>query len=564
MSLSFLRISTRIYILAFINVFLIVLIGGVSVIQMNKIGTELVDIAEQDIPISNKLSDISQHQLEQAILFERGLSYAVATKYGENRSQELEAALKKFRGLAESVEEEFKHLEEMLEHAIKEAQSAEAEAQFETLLDTIVKIDNNHKTYDTQALVLLEKVTAGTASQALVSAPGIIALEDKIDHELVAALTQIQQFTLEASQRAEHDEITALKIIASLFIAALIMATIVPILMSKSIVGPVVNMRDRLRELAEGDGDLSVRLPVTGKDETSDAADAFNKLLEKLGRMVASIRNTSSGLAERSENTIVVMEATRDQVNQQKSETQLVATSVEEMAGSVSEIAESTVHAANLGSNVLDKVQIGSELAVKNQSVIQQLSHNVENAATKLTSLAEETNRIGEVLGDIRGIAEQTNLLALNAAIEAARAGESGRGFAVVADEVRSLSQRTQQSTENIQELLQNLQGGTSGAVEVMQLSQENAALCITQAQKTAAELSEASSAVESMSAMNTQIAAAAEEQSAVVRDIHMNLSSISEYANNTSDSADKTADISMEISRGLKQLDLLVSELRT
>lgn len=564
MSLSFLRISTRIYILAFINVFLIVLIGGVAVIQMNKIGTELVDIAEQDIPISNKLSDISQHQLEQAILFERGLSYAVATKYGENRSQDLEVALKKFRGLAESVEEEFKHLEEMLEHAIKDTHSAEAEVQFETLLDTIVKIDNNHKIYDTQALALLEKVTAGTASQALVSAPEIIALEDKIDHELVDALTQIQQFTLEASQRAEHDEITALKLLTSLFIAALVMATIVPILMSKSIVGPVVNMRDRLRELAEGDGDLSVRLPVTGKDETSDAADAFNKLLEKLGRMVASIRNTSSGLAERSENTIVVMEATRDQVNQQKNETQHVATSVEEMAGSVSEIAESTVHASNLGSSVLDKVQIGSELAVENQAVIQQLSHNVENAATKLSSLAEETNRIGEVLGDIRGIAEQTNLLALNAAIEAARAGESGRGFAVVADEVRSLSQRTQQSTENIQELLQNLQGGTSGAVEVMQLSQENAALCITQAQKTAAELSEASSAVENMSAMNTQIAAAAEEQSAVVREIHMNLSSISEYANNTSDSADKTADISMEISRGLKQLDLLVSELRT
>ncbi len=564
MSLSFLRISTRIYILAFINVFLIVLIGGVAVIQMNKIGTELVDIAEQDIPITNKLSEISQHQLEQAILFERGLSYAVATKYGEDRGQDVEVALKGFRGLAESVDAEFKHLEEMLEHAIEDTHSAEAEAQFEILLDTIVKIDNNHKIYDAQALALLEKVTAGTASQALVSAPEIIALEDKIDHELVDALTQIQQFTLEASQRAEHDETAALKMIASLFIAALIMATIVPILMSKSIVGPVVNMRDRLRELAEGDGDLSVRLPVAGKDETSDAAEAFNRLLEKLGQMVASIRNTSSDLVVRSENTIVVMEATRDQVGQQKSETQQVATSVDEMASSVSEIAESTVHAANLGSSVLDKVQIGSALAVENQSVIQQLSHNVENAATKLTSLAEETNRIGEVLGDIRGIAEQTNLLALNAAIEAARAGESGRGFAVVADEVRSLSQRTQQSTENIQELLQNLQGGTSGAVEVMQLSQENAALCITQAQKTAAELSEASSAVENMSAMNTQIAAAAEEQSAVVRDIHMNLSSISEYANNTSDSADKTADISLEISRGLKQLDVLVSGLRT
>lgn len=564
MSLSFLQISTRIYILAFINVLLISLIGGVSVIQMNKIGTELINVAEEDIPITNMLSKIAQHQLEQAVIFERSLSYAVATKYGEDRYQEMSLALNGFKGLAHNVEAEFKELEALLEHAIKETQSAEAEVQFEALLETIVKIDSSHQIYDEKTLSLLEQVVSGTASEALHSAPEITALEDSIDHELVDALTQIQQFTLEATLRAEHNEIAALKMISYLFVIALLLATIVPVLMSKSIIGPVVNMRDRLRELADGDGDLSVRLPITGKDETSEASEAFNRLLEKLGRMVGSIRHTSANLVERSENTIVVMETARDQVGQQKNETQRVATSVEEMAGSITEIAESTEHAAHLGKDVLGKVQIGSALALENQNIIEQLSHNVENAASQLTSLAEETNRIGEVLGDIRGIAEQTNLLALNAAIEAARAGDSGRGFAVVADEVRTLSKRTQLSTENIQELLHNLQAGTSGAVEVMTLGQENALLCIAQAQKTAVELGEASVAVEGMSAMNTQIAAAAEEQSAVVRDIHVNLSSISEYANNTSNSANQTAEISMEMSQELRQLDALVSELKT
>lgn len=564
MSLNSLRISTRIYIFAFINVLLISLIGGVSIYQMNKIGIELIDVAEQDIPISNKLSQIAQHQLEQAVIFERGLSSAVATKYGENRAQELRVAVNGFTGLADRVDKEFKELEELLEHAIQETHTEEAKVQFEVLLDTILKVDERHKLYDEKALILLNQVIAGAASQALQSAAEITALEDSIDHELVDALSQIQTFTLEATQRAEHDEVIAQQIITYLFVIALLLATVVPIFMSKSIVGPVLNMRNRLRELAQGDGDLSVRLPVSGKDETSETSEAFNGLMEKLGKMVSSIRATSANLVAQSENTTVVMETTRDQVGQQKNETQLVANSVEEMAGSVSEIAQSTEHAASLGKDVLDKVQCGSELALKNQSIIQQLNLNVENAAGKLTSLAEETNRIGEVLGDIRGIAEQTNLLALNAAIEAARAGDSGRGFAVVADEVRTLSKRTQLSTENIQELLHNLQEGTSGAVEVMTLGQENASHCITQAEKTVLELGEASVAVEGMSAMNTQIAAAAEEQSAVVRDIHMNLSSISEYANNTSSSADQTAEISVAMSHDLRQLDTLVSELKT
>lgn len=563
MLLSSLKISSRIALLAGINLLLILALGGVATYQMNKIGIELIEVAEEDLPITNMLSKVAQHQLEQAILFERSLSYATAIKYGDDRSQEMLTTTKAFHSLADKVDQEFKQLEELLEHAITKAHSAEAKEQFESLLTTILDIDKIHAEYDELALSLFQKVKNGYAASAIASADHIIELEDKIDHELIDALDQIQAFTLEATQRAEHDELKAQKLIMIIFVVALILGVSLALMISRAITGPVSNMRDRLKEISDGDGDLTVRLPVSGQDETAEAAAAFNRLMEKLGKMVTTIRSTSTQLVQRSEQSIVLMDATRDQVEQQKRETEQTATAAEQMSGSITEIAQSTDHAAELGRGVLEKVQSGSGIAKQNQQAIEQLNINVESAATQLNSLATETNRISEVLDDIRGIAEQTNLLALNAAIEAARAGESGRGFAVVADEVRTLSQRTQSSTEDIQELLENLQSATNGAISVMQKGQENAGHCIQQANHTAAELEEASAAVEGMAAMNTQIAAAAEEQSAVVKEIHASLSSISLYANSTNDSANQTSNINKEVSSELLQLNHLVSELR-
>lgn len=564
MLLSSLKISSRIALLAAINLFLIMLLGGVATYQMNKIGIELIEVAEEDFPITNMLSKVAQHQLEQAILFERSLSYATAIKYGENQSQQMDVTTNDFNALAEKVDQEFKQLEGLLEHAITKAHSQKAKTQFESLYETVLEIDKNHTEYDELALSLFKQVSDGKASSAVASVGHIIELEDKIDHELIDALDQIQTFTLEATQRAEHDEIKAQKIIMTIFAIALVLGILLAIIISKAITLPVITMRDRLIAISDGDGDLGVRLPVKGKDETAEAAAAFNRLMEKLGAMVTAIRATSTELVQRSEQSIVLMGATKDQVEQQKRETEKTATAAEQMSGSVSEIAQSTDHAAELGRNVLEKVQSGSGIAQKNQQVIAQLNTNVEKASSQLTSLAAETDRISEVLDNIRGIAEQTNLLALNAAIEAARAGESGRGFAVVADEVRSLSQRTQASTEDIQELLENLQSATSDAIAVMQQGQENATHCIQQASQTASELAEASSAVENMAAMNTQIAAAAEEQSAVVKEIHANLASISLYANSTNDSANQTSQISKEVSCELLQLNNLVAELKT
>lgn len=564
LSVSSIKISTRIYLLAIINLLFIVLIGGVALFQMNKIGLELVDIAEEDIPVSNALTKVTEHQLEQAVLFERGLGLALSAKLGFDQSIKLSKVTESFTKLSQKVEGEIKELEVMVEHASVNSHSDAAKQSFKTLLNTLKQIEVKHTEYDQKSTALLQAALDGHPAQALENAESIIRLEDEIDHELMAALDTVQQFTLEATLQAERDEILAQKIITVLFVVGLLTSLILSVLLARSVTRPVENMRDRLVELAEGDGDLGVRLRVKGKDETAEAAEAFNKLMTKLAGMVNTIRTTSETLVSRSENTITVMGATRDLVQQQKRETQNVADSVAEMAGSVEEVARSTEEAAALGKDVLTRVMSGADAARKSQDIIHALNSDVDNASEEIRSLAAETDRIGEVLGAIRGIAEQTNLLALNAAIEAARAGESGRGFAVVADEVRALSQRTQSSTEDIQELLENLQAETANAVATMQRGKENATVCIEHAETTASELTEVSRAMESMAALNTQIAAASEQQSQAAGDIHQNLATITSYATQTSDGANQTADESERISRELTGLHTLVSSLKS
>ncbi|MGH1460934.1 MAG: methyl-accepting chemotaxis protein [Neptuniibacter sp.] len=564
MLLGTLKISTRVYILALINLILISLVGGFAILQMKKIGNELIDIAEENLPVSQALSLVAQHQLEQAVLFERGLALSIAQKYGEDKQDEITKTSADFHTLAEKVDKEFKELEKELEHAITHSHSEEGRKESALILENILIIDQHHSEYDKEAFAFFDQVLANRASVAVSSVEHIINLEDQLDHELVSALAEVQQFTLDSTLKAEQDELEAQKYITVLFVITFILGIIIPAIISKSISAPIVAMGARLKELAVGDSDLTARLPVIGNNEASEAASSFNKLMDKLTKLVDSIRTTSQETVSQSENSIMLMETTRDQIVQQKRQTNLVTDSMNELSGAASEIAQSIEHAANLGKEVLGQVHKGTNTATDNRNVIKQLSGNVENASTQLTSLVNETEKISSVLSDIRGIAEQTNLLALNAAIEAARAGESGRGFAVVADEVRSLSQRTQSSTEDIQALLEKLQSVTTGAVSVMQKGQENAVLCIEQSELTSSELDSAQKAVEEMSALNSQIAAAAEEQTVTIHEISTNLTSISDYANSTEGSANQTAEISIQMSNQLKQLDAMVSGLKT
>ncbi len=561
--LNSLRISSRIYLFAALQLSLLLLLGGISLNQMQKIGIELIDIAEEDIPITNGLTHITKNQLEQAILFERSLAFGLATANGNDQSAALKKSVAAFSKLATKTEQEFVELEHMVEEAIQKPHSEKARQKFQTLIIALKKIDAEHKQYDIEAKKILSEVSAGKAMEAFEQATGIIALEESIDHQLIQLLDDVQAFTLTATKTAEQDERDGQQLILAIFIASTLIAIIASVLITRSIVRPIINMRDRLRDLSEADADLSVQLPVRNT-ETGEAAAAFNKLMDKLRNMVITISDTSNELCEHSRATIEVMANAQSSIESQQQQTELVATAVEEMAASIQEVSGSTNRAAELGGVVKEKVATGMNVALESQTIIQRLSENVATAATDIQSLATETDRIGEVLGSIRGIAEQTNLLALNAAIEAARAGESGRGFAVVADEVRALAQRTQTSTQDIQSLLERLQQEVASAVATMQTGQENANICLNKAAETASSLDEATSAVLDIAALNTQIATATDEQTTVVQEVNQNLHIISESSFETTEGARATTKASQEITEELIELHGFVNQLKT
>ena len=561
--LASLRISSRIYLFAALQLTLLLLLGGISLTQMQKIGIELINIAEEDIPITNGLTHITENQLEQAVLFERSLALGLATANGNDQTAALHKSVAKFTQLANKTEKQFVELEHLVEEIIQKTHAVAARKKFQSLITSLKKVDVEHQHYDREAKKILKEISAGKAMEAFGKATAIIELEEKIDHELIDLLEEVQAFTLAAAVQAEQDEIVGQQLITTIFAISTLIAILASIIIARSIIRPIINMRDRLRGLAEADADLTVKLPVR-KTETGEAAEAFNTLMAKLRGMIVNISDTSNQLCEHSRATIEVMANAQNNIESQQQQTELVATAAEEMSASIQEVSSSTNRAAELGDVIKDKVASGMNVAKESQNIIQLLSDNVATAATDIESLATETDKIGEVLGGIRGIAEQTNLLALNAAIEAARAGESGRGFAVVADEVRALAQRTQTSTQDIQSLLERLQQEVSHAVSTMQVGQENANTCLNKATETADALNEATNAVLEIAALNTQIASATDEQTIVVREVNQNLNIISETAMETADGARATTKASQEMTEELIELHKYVNQLKT
>ena len=321
-------------------------------------------------------------------------------------------------------------------------------------------------------------------------------------------------------------------------------------------------MRHTMEAIAQDD-DLSHSVEVGPRDEVGAMGQAFNHMIARFKQSMHAVSDVTRDLHEVSDQVANVAETTLKAVVEQRTETDMVASAMNEMSTTVQEVARNTAQTAEASQGADDESKAGVLVAEEAIRGIEELIVEIESAAQVVQQVEADTESISAVLDVIQGIAEQTNLLALNAAIEAARAGEQGRGFAVVADEVRTLASRTQNSTEEIQDMIERLQNGVKRAVGAMTAAQERAKVGSECVEKASQSLHVIAAEVTTINDMNTQVATAAEEQSAVAEEINRNITTISDIADNTSSGATQTAQSSEELVRLAAELQRLVSQFK-
>ncbi|GAB0149693.1 methyl-accepting chemotaxis protein [Marichromatium sp. PS1] len=395
---------------------------------------------------------------------------------------------------------------------------------------------------------------------------------DSLDGEALVisqplALTGTEQhwtiaMALPVSKVLAHVNAMITKVVLIGLVGLAVMSALI-VLLSRSLVRPLRGVVGALEDIASGDGDLTQRLPAEGRDEVAQLATAFNAFVTRIHDLVRQVSGATSQLASAAEELSVTSDGTREQVQHQHAETDQVATAMNEMTATVQEVARHANDAAKAAREADREATEGAGVVRETIDAIGLLANEVEQAAGVIHRLESDSDEIGKVLDVIRGIAEQTNLLALNAAIEAARAGEQGRGFAVVADEVRNLASRTQTSTKEIQAMIERLQEGANSAVGAMEQGRVRSSETVEQATRAGQSLTTIAGAIAQINDMNTQIASAAEEQSAVAEEIDRNVANIAQSVDTTSQTSGQIAASSDELAKLAAELQEMVGQFK-
>ncbi|MDA0148104.1 methyl-accepting chemotaxis protein [Vibrio sp. LaRot3] len=332
---------------------------------------------------------------------------------------------------------------------------------------------------------------------------------------------------------------------------------------NRFVVKPIQNIEHAMADIAQGEANLAQRISIDSKDELGRLANSFNQFVSRIHGTVEQVIISSNAVRAEMENIKSITQGLANFSSNQQQESETVATAVSEMLSTTESVSDHAIVAADSSRTANSEAETTNQTLSATVVSIESLSEDVRNASDVIHTLYTDVGNIATVLDVIRDIAEQTNLLALNAAIEAARAGEQGRGFAVVADEVRSLASRTQQSTGEIQNMIERLQEGSKRAVSVMDSGQQNTGETITSAQEASTSLNTIRASIENVNDMNTQIAIAATEQANVANELNMNIHKIADNSQQMVEMVASADNACVSLSDQCQHLDELVAAFK-
>jgi methyl-accepting chemotaxis protein len=538
--------------LVLIMVALTVMIVIYSVRQMSKIAHELDALAQQNIPLIQLTSDITVKQLQSSVLLEK--AFRIAEVPTLQKRDGISTLSDSVHDISAAFNQRVDVATQLVEDAIGSALTAEMRQHDQDLLADLEQVIAHHKQYETATFDILNALLVNENSDHLAAKVADLELnQERLDSQLASFLAKLESVTESSVAITQEEERKALYGMVIIGVVSILAGLLLGFFISRRIVNAIVVANRAAQQMAQGN--FSQTISVDSKDELGVLLVAMNATSDALSGTFSKVISTAHGIAAMVEELNTVARANRNVVEVQQENTEQVASAVAQMAATITEVAASAESASESTSRAEMNVKIGCDKVASTQVLSNHLLENAHESEKMLKELQASTGKIQDFVLVVDAISEQTNLLALNAAIEAARAGEQGRGFAVVADEVRALAARSQNATQEISSLIETLV--TISKSSVARIGQSDSETCemSDNIAKANAELVEIAKTLTLLNDLNTQVAAASEEQAVAAEEISHNVCSIRDSGQNVLMSAQETEQASDNLAKQAAEL---------